>query len=274
MTGAMTGFRSLLREELIERCKRNPAYSARAFARDLRVSPAFVSQLLGGTRRLSEQKAHEVSRALSWPQQKSRVFTALVRYENARTTEAKEGIFQELRTMPGALPSNYAFTDLSLEYFRVISDWQHLAIAELSQIEGFRPDPRWIARKLGIRATEADVALERLKRIGMLVDNGKGGLKKVDIRVGDSPSEAIRNFHRQMIEKARIALDKQSPSERDITGTTMAIDPSLLPKAQELIRAFRWQLMELLESGRKRSVYHLSVQLFRLDNDGKKKGKS
>ncbi len=270
------GFRHLLREELVERCKRNPAYSARALARDLNLSPAFLSQLLSGSRRLSEEKSHEISRALAWPSQKGRVFTVLVRYENAKTPEAKEGILRELRGLPGAQLSKHEFADLSLDYFRVISEWQHIAIAELSRVEGFRPDPRWIAQKLGIRATDADDALARLKRVGMLIDDGKGGLRKASpsVRVRDVPSEFIRAFHRQMIEKAKAALDGQDPSERDISGTTLAIDPALLPEARDLIRAFRWQLMELLESGRKCSVYQLSIQLFRLDRATRPKGKS
>jgi uncharacterized protein (TIGR02147 family) len=258
------GFRSLLRDELLARCKKNPLYSARALARDLRVSPAFLSQVLSGKRKLSEQRSYEISERLGWDSERRRVFTGLVRYDNAASAQTKETILEELHGV--ARTRELMIADLELDRFKVVADWHHMAIAELTQVEGFKASPRWIARRLGISAQEASAAIERLLRVGVLVEKD-GALSKarVQTKVGDAPSEAIRTYHRQMLEKAIASLESQSPSERDVTGTTLVIDPKLLPKAREMIRELRWQLMGLLESGAKKKVYQLSVQLFRLE---------
>ena len=43
-----TDYREFLRRELTRRVQRNPAYSLRAFARDIRVSPSTLSEALRG----------------------------------------------------------------------------------------------------------------------------------------------------------------------------------------------------------------------------------
>lgn len=43
-----TNYRTFLTDELSHRKTRNPRYSLRAFARDLKVDPSFLSRLLSG----------------------------------------------------------------------------------------------------------------------------------------------------------------------------------------------------------------------------------
>jgi hypothetical protein len=39
-----------------------------------------------------------------------------------------------------------AYRRLTEDTFEVVSHWYHYAILELTAVESFRPDPRWIAR--------------------------------------------------------------------------------------------------------------------------------
>src|SRR5438270_13729730 len=48
-------FRLHLQEELLRRCRSNPGYSLRAFARALQVNPASLSRMLRGERVISEE---------------------------------------------------------------------------------------------------------------------------------------------------------------------------------------------------------------------------
>jgi hypothetical protein len=45
---------------------------------------------------------------------------------------------------------------------------------------------------------------------------------------------------------------------------TMAIDPSLLPEAKEMIADFRRKLCSFLEQGKRSEVYTFAPSLFRL----------
>jgi uncharacterized protein (TIGR02147 family) len=258
--GTEPGYRHLLADELLARVRRNSAYSARALARDIRVSPGFLSLVMAGRKRLTEERAHQIAERLGWSARRSGEFVTLVRHSRARDERVRARILSELKTAP-------AMRELGDDVFRAISGWYHYAILELGEVEGFVADPRWLARRLGLPVRDVRAAIARLARLGLL---DARTLRKTtsNYSIRDVPSRAIRDFHRQMLARARRALARQSMEERDFSGVTMAIDPERLGEARARIREFRRELMEYLEAGpRRRAVYQLSVQLFRLDEE-------
>src|SRR5689334_22299599 len=59
-----TSFATLLRSELAKRCEKNERYSLRAFARDLDIEHATLSQLLRGQRELTAATVDRLARQL------------------------------------------------------------------------------------------------------------------------------------------------------------------------------------------------------------------
>lgn len=258
-----------LREELLERKARNPSYSARAFARDLDVSAPYLSQIMNGRRLLSERTALRIARKLRWDSQKARIFVTLLKLESEQDPSART----ELLNVLGVRLGTRAYVVLQVDVFRAISRWYHGALLELATTEGFQSDVRWIAATLQISEIEAELAVDRLCRIGLLERRTSGALVPTNenVFVGDLPSQAVRTYHAQMLTLAARALAEQDFAERDISGISMAIDPETVPAAKVKIRQFRREMAELMQKGRKRALYHLSVQLFRLDKAGEKK---
>jgi uncharacterized protein (TIGR02147 family) len=82
----------------------------------------------------------------------------------------------------------------------------------------------------------------------------------------DVPSEAIRKFHKQILQKALSAVDAQSVDERNLSVVTGAVSTEDLPEYNRLIKGFRRKMNSLFEKNKKKSdqVYCLSVQFFRL----------
>lgn len=262
--GYTLDYRSILREEFAARRIRNQRYSARAFSRDLGVSPGFLSQVLHGRKALNEERALKIADRLMWGKDKRKAFTILVRSEAARDPKAKARIQEELNP---DIHKPIDFRDLDADAFRVISDWYHFAIVELAKTDVFRLDAAWVAKRLSITADQATKSIERLERLG-LVERSDSILKPAaHYKMRDVPSTAIRSFHCQMLKKADSALRQQSFDQRDFSGITMAIDPTRIPEAKERLRQFRRELMTYLEGGKKTAVYHLGMQLFRLDEE-------
>jgi uncharacterized protein (TIGR02147 family) len=260
--GKQGDYRSLLQRELLSRIQRNPRYSVRAMARDLSLSSAFLSQVLNGRRSLSEEKGVAVAARLSWTTQQSSLFLQLIRLARATSPTLRGQILAQLPE--GNLREQiHRHFRLGAKRFQVVSDWYHFAILELTELRGFRADPEWIGRKLGIRPAEARDAVSRLVELGLLESRGKR-LRKKDCSIGDTPSEAIRKFHRQHLEKAGRALETQPVEERHLSGITMAVNTRQLPWAIRKIARFRREMMAGLETGPRDQVYHLSVQLYRL----------
>jgi uncharacterized protein (TIGR02147 family) len=263
-------YRHLLREELVARCGRNPVYSARAMARDLQVSPAFFSQIMSGTRALSEERAVTLAEKIRWSAQKRRVFVKLVRLQATNDERLRGEIRRDIKRTMGRKKISLAsrYHDLSHDEFKVIADWYHFAIVELADICELKDDSAAVASRFGLSNVVAMQAIERLIRIGLLKREA-GLLTKVreSYRMGAVPSAAIRGFHKDHLKKAALAIEEQSVETRDFSGTTFAINPKKLPRAKALIRRFQSDLMELLETGDRSAVYHLAVQLYRLDQE-------
>lgn len=261
-------YRHFLREELVARCGNNPAYSARAMARDLDVSPAFFSQIMSGARALSEERAMKLAENIRWTTRKRRVFVKLVRLHSTTDERLRREVLADIKKTSGrkVTPLPQKFHDLEHEEFKLISEWYHFAIVELSELGPLADESNEVARRLGISNITAMQAIERLIRRGLLERrDGILSKPKANYRMGAVPSSAIRSFHKEHLKKAAQAIEDQPVETRDFSGTTIAIDPKKIPRAKALIRRFQNDLAELLESGEKTAVYHLAVQLYRLD---------
>lgn len=258
-------YRSWLRRELAERKQRNPRYSLRAFARDAKLSPAFLSEVMRGRKSIEEPRAHRLGTELGWSEAKTRHFATLVRYNNSDNARIKASLENEIADHER---HNVEVAELSHDLFRFIADWYHVAILELVHLEDFRPSVDWVAKRLGISVATARAAVARLQRLELLVERDGKWIKPLgNSRTADRPSAAIRSFHLQMLEKARRAIEGHPEPSRKIGGCTMVIDPDKLDEANRRITEFRRDLMAFLESGKRTALFHFSTQLFRLDRE-------
>lgn len=255
-------YAQFLGEELVRRIRTNPRYSQRAFARHLGLSPGELSEILRGRRKLSLKATFKVGKALGLSPAEVRHLGFLVQRERGREIEKiSNGETSEL------LGSALSRSVLSLDLFHVISDWFCFAILNLADCEGFRWEEKWISGRLGISIAETRVGIERLERVGLIERrNGKRIVCKDYLLSPEGvPSEAIRNYHRQMLERAIHSLDQQSVEEREIAGIDFAVNPAFLPAMKKDISDFLDEMVAKYARGRSRTeVYHCETALFRL----------
>jgi transcriptional regulator with XRE-family HTH domain len=242
-----------LNEALTNARLRNRAYSLRAFARKLEISPAALSEILNGKRNVSKRLAERLVGNLVLPPTESRAILDL---------------FPEPGESRRAAPSSRSQgSDPANDQFHVISEWFHYAILSLAETSDFRPDANWISARLNIKATDAQAALSRLERLRMLAPDSHGALRPTGLKI-QAPEEvralATRKAHSQNLDLAGRSLERDSSSERDFTGITMAIDVAKIPQAKRMIREFREQLSRVLEDGARNEVYKLCIQLIPL----------
>ncbi len=58
--------------------------------------------------------------------------------------------------------------EMDLDVFKVIADWQHFAILNLTQVEGFKSEPRYVAKRLGLSIHTVKRCVQRLQDVGLL----------------------------------------------------------------------------------------------------------
>lgn len=240
-------FRRLLQQELLERCRKNPKYSLRAFARSLGVQAPSLSHWLRGRRPLSRAQIARLGEALGLGP------AELGRYLDAPSEPA-------------------GFSSLSEDAFSVIADWYHFAILELVSLPHFRSEPSWIARALGISVSEANIAIERLARLELLQTRGRkwrtstAGNSTLAASAGAPFSTvALRRVQKQFLEKALVALDQVPVERRDQTGMTLCVAHADLPEIRSRIKKFRRELTSFVERNKKSDeVYQLVTSIYPL----------
>ena len=261
-------YREILKNELEQRVTRNPSYSLRAFAKAIHLAPPHLSAVLNGRKGLSKSSAAKIALSLNWNDDEKNIFISLVEVAHARKSKEKILAQERLNTHL----TNKSFSMIGLDEFKIISDWYHLAILQLFELEGFKSDVKWIADKLNISKDEAEAALGRLRKLGFIEKPGSSfKLSKKNVATPAVPSSAIRSYHHQMLRKAGEALESQSIDERDFSSIVMPIQKSQLPEAKEWIKDFRRKFSAHFEKTKaKDEVYCLSVQFYKISNENKK----
>lgn len=253
-----TNFRLYLQDVLLSRCEKNPAYSLRAFARTLDCDVATLSKILKGQRGIGRITIEKLGMRLGLSPQEISAFVV----------QRKRGKHAVRQRSIDSVEINYQ--QLTLDHFKIIADWYHFAILEVMALDRFKADSKWVARRLGISASEVNAAVERLERTQMIKITPEG--KWVDLTDGTSTTTgnpfsdvAFRKLQKQVLEKAITALEEIPMNLRDQTSVTMAIDSDLIPEAKKRIRAFRRDLSRFLSRGKRRdAVYQLGISLFPL----------
>lgn len=252
-----------LSSEFVKRRRKNKSYSLRSFANLVKLDSSTLSQILAGKRQISGKMVHRLTEVLGVD---PKIKTALLQYANKKIKVNKFAIEDQ----------RDEFRQLTLDAYSLISDWYHYAILELTFVKGFNNDHRWIAKELGITASEVSIALDRLKRLE-LIEEVDGRLMKTETFITNFQdgvtSQALKNLQRNILTMALDAIDNTFADEKDISSMTFAINEKKMPEARRKIKVFRREMAHLLESGIQTKVYHLGVQLYPVNNKKKESKK-
>lgn len=263
-------YRDWIKNKLAERCSRNESYSLRAFARDLGFEVSQLSRVLNGKQQLSNASSRLVAEKLFEQPLDREIFLLLVEFETTKRPALRELALkklEELQTQKTEVP-------LQVEAFRVISEWYHVAILDLTWVKPTRSTPAQFAQALGITELEARLALERLEKLGLIERKGKRWVKtqaRLTLPSGPS-SQSVRKFHQQMIGKSLESVEGQSADRRYLRADTLSVRSQDLPKIRELIDEFSKSIRQFAHSpGDKDELYQFNMQLFSLINTKEKK---
>lgn len=248
-----------VRQAFLARRSRNRGYSLRAFARDLGLSPSHVSLLLNGRRRMTPELASQLASRLGLSDSEARRW---------------------LKSLPARVSTHEGFDEnaasedflrLSIDRFRVISDWWCLAVLDLTLLDGFQENSEWIAKRLGLQKRQAKQALERCLRLGLLERDAEGQLRKTHAKLTFETTQsdsAVREFHRGMIRRALDELEHPERFERrDISGILIAANPERVAEAKKRIASFQRSLLRFLGEGPATELYQFNTQLFQVTTD-------
>lgn len=255
-------YRDFLKAELSSRIENNSKYSLRALAKSLDIGSSTLSEVLSGKTNLSLDRARKVGKKLKLKVRQQEYFCELVQFESAKDQTLRQEIAERLRRFH---PQKMQITDLSLESFKQMSEWVHSIILELPQIPGFEMSPQNIAQTLRIAKPQAELALSRLLKLGLLSHDENGKIQRSSIRYrvqSETKNEAMRLYYGQMLKQILTALPEQSPQERLSGFLNLAISSEALPEIDQAIDRFFSEVKTIAEKHNpKTTVYHLSLHM-------------
>jgi uncharacterized protein (TIGR02147 family) len=160
---------------------------------------------------------------------------------------------------------------LKEDEFRMVADWQHLALIELTRFQNCPDNPEWLGKRLGLSSHVVRESLDRLKRAGLIRVQGLRLTPGQDLLkvLSSTPSPAIRQHHRQVLDRAKESLETVPMALREFGTLMIGISPSQIPEMKEFLREIRAEFERRFgKASDRKAVYALSTQLFPLTQDG------
>jgi len=242
-----------LQDGLSQKQRQNPNYSLRAYARDLGVHAATLSQVMKGSRPLPVKDSLSVVQKLLLPPKERTLFLESL-YRSKTKLDAIKIDDNDERFM------------LDESHFKSIAEWEHYAVLTLFDIDGFKCSANEIAKRLGITLNRAQVVLDNLLHCQLLKMVEGEYLKTTGpLRTTEDVSNlALRNSHLETLEMGKNKLDEIDVMLRDFSAMTIAMDLEKLTEAKTIIREFRQKMTALLRNGKRTEVYQLAIQFYPL----------
>ena len=203
-------------------------YSLRSFAKDIGISPTLMSHVFSRKKGMSVDTAHKVADALGLSPDDAMYFCDLVQSEHGRTERFRRVARERLDRLN---PQRHA-SQMHRDQYRSFAEWHHNAIVELTAVSDFKDDSQWIAKRLGLDPIKVSVAIERLLSVGLL-ERRDGKLQKPVkhvTTVNDVPHKALRQFHKEMLQRAHDAIEEQPLASREVATIFMTIKKEILGK--------------------------------------------
>ena len=262
----LTNYRGQLQLGFNQRMEKNKSYSLRAFARDLALDPGQLSLILKGKKNLSLSKASEVAKKLYKTPREMILFYHAVEWQLVDKDEVKKQIFKRLQNINAIkIDSNANISD---DEFNSISNWYNIPMIELASLPDFEMTIESAAKYLGISISEATIGLAILQRLNFVEKKDKifSRIRSLSTTTEIS-SYAIKQFHSQMIGKAKNALFRQNLSTRYFNSVTLVVPKGKVNELKKMIDEHEKRILEFSKTFRNepdQDVYQVSNMFFSL----------
>ncbi|WP_413584377.1 TIGR02147 family protein [Bdellovibrio sp. HCB274] len=263
-------YRSILNEIFVERTAANASYSLRSYARDLKVSPSTLSEVLNGKKGLSPKLASSIAQNLKLPDWEKNYFCDLVTKDHAKSPRIRS---EAKRRLEERKKENHVHI-LNQRALKALTSWVDLAILELTYMPDFESSNSWIANKLQVPVTVISSSLTRLIEAGLLEINKDTGrwsdVSPLFSSTDGIPNESIRNFHKTVLNLALKKLESPDVKSRTVKSVIFSVSSENVPKAQQILNDAIAQLVSLADNSdqQRDEVLCFSGQLFSLLNKG------
>lgn len=210
-------------------------YTQKDFGRELGLSEPRISSLLKGKEGISQKRAQQIARSLELSDKESEYFFNLVLSTSSKSKVMKSKALEYIN-----LNFNRKNHYQPMESWKILEMQGHDIIWSLITIASDFSDLSKIAKIADISIAEVKDILVAFQDHGLIeMSFGKIKALKEHIAFGNSiPSQAIRSFHKDKLNKALESVDTQSTDKRVNESLTFTLNPKDLPLFRQKIEKF------------------------------------
>ena len=261
---------ALLTGALLRLKKDNSLTSLRSLAQRMNVSPSYLSKIMRGLKPVSPALIPKLQKAfhLDLIETKALQRLTLENIEEKSLTPTTGLTSLESK----ASSSLEQYNGLTKKDFLLLEKWFYIPLLNLITVKGFKNSPTWIAQKLGISSSDAELALKTLIRTGYIL-NTDGALSLTSLKARfptDKSHDSIRKYHQAMMKKASAELSEKTSEEafanRLINSISFAGDTKKMKQAQAILNQALYEVAELMANENPDNVFQINLQFFKVTN--------
>ncbi|MBO5949739.1 MAG: TIGR02147 family protein [Fibrobacteraceae bacterium] len=264
-------YREFLQDYYRIRKEANSSFSLRAFSDKIGFKAKdFISRVMQGEKNLSEQSIQKVASGLRLGKRESEFFAALVLFNQAETAEERNSHYAKMQEILKIVRFSESQHLMAHYQYQVYSDWRHLVVRSLIGMFGFSGDFKELGNRVHPKITpeQAKESVKLLESCGLISkkEDGSYELSQSAITTGNRTSKtALRGFHQKCLKLGADSIDRDQPSERNISGLTLGISKDGYERIVERINAFRKEIAFLAEEDQAAdSAYQLEICFFKV----------
>lgn len=240
--------------------KTNSSFSIRKLATQSGLAVGYLSMCLNRKRKFTEKSYVKLRPHLPLTISEKKYLDHLRLASENQDSQTRIVALNELQRIKAYQKSNEA----EHEVHRYLKTWLHLAIREMVNEKGFKPDPEYIQSRLVRKVGQAEIRKAwafLLEKKFVIENQGKFTIAQKVLKCEESIySLSLAEFHRQMLRMIMSSIDEVPRSQRFISGHTVALGAAeyalavnYLKEALERIE----QLSQSTEPGEK--VFHFEL---------------
>ena len=241
-------------------------FSLRKIAKEAGIASGYLSMCFGRKRKLSLKFYEKIKPFLKLSVKEKRFLDLLQIIAESEVAKERAQALADLQKLKDYKENHQS----ELETYQYLSHWYYVVIRELVNLPEFKNEPAWIQERLRGRISQKEIteSFKFLLKFGFIIEDSAGKFKvtKKQLSCHEGVYKiSLGEFHRQMLDFAKLSIDEVSREERILLGHTAALTKQQYDKVQAILLD-AINKIETVEntSQPETEVYHIEVAAFPL----------
>ncbi|MBT3182743.1 MAG: TIGR02147 family protein [Deltaproteobacteria bacterium] len=269
-------YRRYLKDWYDSKKSANRHFSFRLFSKRAGLkSPNFLKLVMEDKRNLSKDGVENFIVGLELNKQESDFFRNLVLFNQSKDHEERDKHYKQLlksKKLKQLKP-------IERDRYEYYSRWYNPIIRELVTSKEYDGKAESISGRISPRISPDDVdkSIQLLIRLKFIKMNAEGKYEQTEAIVtsgSEVESHTLFNYHLNMLDVSKKALQSIGSAKRDISSLTLSINRGKLPELKKMLQQFRREVLEFTsDDDSADDIIQLNIQMFSAINDDERNTK-